>query len=76
MFVPKRDNLGRMKAGWLHKAFGTHVLLNVFLHISVIIFWWAVLKSGGGGGGGGEEKPNTPPPPPPLATQSTPWICP
>ena len=46
MFVPKRGNLGRMKAGWLHKVFGTHVLLNVFLHISSIIFWWAVLKGG------------------------------
>ena len=40
--------------------FGTHVLLNVFLHISIIIFWWAVLKRGGGW----------------LVTQSTPWICP
>ena len=40
--------------------FGTHVLLNVFLHISITIFGGLFWKGGGVW----------------LATQSTPWICP
>ena len=29
-FVPEHGNLGRKKAGWLHKFFGTHVFPFVF----------------------------------------------
>ena len=70
MFVPKRDNLGRMKAGWLHKAFGTHVFLYflgltfcwMFFYIFLLQFLVGCSEKGGGGVW--------------LATQSTPWICP
>lgn len=54
MFVPKQGDLGRKKAGWLHKAFWdphvsicfvTNVFPFVFSHM--IFFWWAVLKGSG-----------------------------
>ena len=38
-FVPKHGNLGRAKAGWLHKVFVTHVFLYFwdYSHISICL---------------------------------------
>ena len=52
MFVPKHGNLGRMKAGWLHKVFATHVFPFVFPRI--ILFLVSCSK-------GGWLAPNPPP---------------
>ena len=54
MFVPKHGDLGRTRAGWLHKVFATHIFLYFlgthvfpFVFPRIILFWWAVLKGGG-----------------------------
>ena len=53
MFVPKHGNLGRTKAGWLHKVFATHVFpifggTHVFLFVFPSIIFFLVSCSKGG----------------------------
>ena len=61
MFVPKHGNLGRTKAGWLHKVFATHVFLILegtqvfpFVFPRIILFLVSCSK-------GGWLAPNPPP---------------